>query len=129
MRAIALGLTRSAAILIWLGADVCAKDKIGKGAFDHTKKIKDEEKRAAMLALMSEYSVLCAVATGQADLVAAAVAKGCNVNETDQAGNTAAVLKAGVAKMPEFSDQVLALSSPPHAHLFLRQGQCLTVSE
>ena len=56
----------------------------GKGAFDHTKEIKDEEKRAAVLALMAECSVLCAVATGKADLVAAAVAKGCTVNETDQ---------------------------------------------
>ena len=56
----------------------------GKGAFDHTKEIKDEEKRAAVLALMAEYSVLCAVATGKADLVAAAVTKGCTVNETDQ---------------------------------------------
>jgi ankyrin repeat protein len=49
-----------------------------------TKEIKDEEKRAAVLALMAEYSVLCAVATGKVDLVAAAVAKGCNMNETDQ---------------------------------------------
>ena len=49
---------------------------------------KDEEKRAAVLALMAEYSVLCAVATGKADLVAAAVAKGCTVNETDQEGNS-----------------------------------------
>jgi len=57
----------------------------GKGVFDHTKEIEDEEKRAAVLALMAEYSVLCAVATGKADLVAAAVAKGCTVNETDQA--------------------------------------------
>ena len=56
----------------------------GKGVFDHNKEIKDEEKRAAVLALMAEYSVLCAVATGKADLVAAAVAKGCTVNETDQ---------------------------------------------
>jgi ankyrin repeat protein len=37
---------------------------------------------------MAEYSVLCAVATGKADLVAAAVAKGCEVNETDQEGNS-----------------------------------------
>ena len=60
----------------------------GKGVFDHTKEIEDEEKRAAVLALMAEYSVLCAVATGKADLVAAAVAKGCTVNETDQEGNS-----------------------------------------
>ena len=56
----------------------------GKGVFDHTEEIKDEKKRAAVLALMAEYSVLCAVATGKADLVAAAVAKGCTVHETDQ---------------------------------------------
>jgi ankyrin repeat protein len=37
---------------------------------------------------MAEYSVLSAVATGKADLVAAAVAKGCTVNETDQEGNS-----------------------------------------
>ena len=37
-----------------------------------------------MLAFMAEYSVLCAVATVKADLVAAAVAKGCNMNDTDQ---------------------------------------------
>jgi len=60
----------------------------GKGAFDHAKEIRDEEKRAAVLARMAEYSVLCAVATGRADLVAAAVAKGCNVNETDAEGNS-----------------------------------------
>jgi ankyrin repeat protein len=41
-----------------------------------------------VLALMAEYSVLCAVETGKADLVAAAVAKGCNMNETDQEGNS-----------------------------------------
>ena len=63
-------------MFIDVGSDVSAKDKKGKGAFDHTKEIKDEEKRAAVLALMAEYSVLCAVATGKADLVAAAVAKG-----------------------------------------------------
>ena len=60
----------------------------GKGVFDHTKEIEDEEKRAAVLALMAEYSVLCAVATGKADLVAAAVAKGCNMIDTDQEGNS-----------------------------------------
>ena len=60
----------------------------GKGVFDHTEEIQDEKKRAAVLALMAEYSVLCAVATGKADLVAAAVAKGCTVNETDQEGNS-----------------------------------------
>jgi hypothetical protein len=37
---------------------------------------------------MAEYSVLCEVATGKADLVAAAVAKSCNMNETDQEGNS-----------------------------------------
>jgi ubiquitin C len=37
---------------------------------------------------MAEYSVLCAVATGKADLVAAAVAKGCNMHDTDQEGNS-----------------------------------------
>ena len=84
MRASALGLTSTAAKLLALGADIAAKDANGKGVFDHTKEIKDEEKRAAVLALMAEYSVLCAVATGKADLVAAAVAKGCTVNETDQ---------------------------------------------
>ncbi len=41
-----------------------------------------------MLAFMAEYSVLCAVATVKADLVAAAVAKGCNMNDTDQEGNS-----------------------------------------
>ena len=60
----------------------------GKGVFDHAKEIEDEEKRAAVLALMAEYSVLCAVATGKADLVAAAVATGCSMNDTDQEGNS-----------------------------------------
>jgi hypothetical protein len=104
--------SRCSSTRVWL--DVSAKDKKGKGAFDHTKEIKDEEKRAAVLALMAEYSVLCAVATGKADLVAEAVAKGCNVNETDQAGNTAVelaqnihtieVLKAAGATMHKISD-------------------------
>jgi ankyrin repeat protein len=69
-------------------AEVASKDKNGKGAVDHAKEIKDAAKRAAVLALMAEYSVICAVDSGKADLVAAAVAKGCNVNETDSAGNT-----------------------------------------
>jgi hypothetical protein len=89
MRASALGLTSTAAKLLALGADIAAKDADGKGAFDHTKEIKDEEKRAAVLAVMAEYSVLCAVVTGKADLVAAAVAKGCNMHETDQRCKTA----------------------------------------
>ncbi len=76
------GLCGVVELLLKEGADV------GKGALDHTKEIKDEEKRAAVLALMAGYSVLCAVATGKADLVAAAVAKGCEVNETDQEGNS-----------------------------------------
>ena len=66
----------------------------GKGAFDNTKEITDEEKRAAVLALMAEYSVLCAVATGKADLVAEAVAKGCNMNETDVEENSCLHLAA-----------------------------------
>ena len=66
----------------------------GKGAFDHAKEIKDEEKRAAVLALMAEYSVLCAVATGKADLVAAAVATGCSMIDTDQEGNSCLHLAA-----------------------------------
>jgi ankyrin repeat protein len=41
-----------------------------------------------VLALMAEYSVLCAVATGKADLVSAAVAKGCNIRDTDEEGNS-----------------------------------------
>ena len=77
------GRTKTVAALLSFGADADAKDKNGKGVYDHTKEIKDEEKRAAVLALMAEYSVLCAVATGKADLVAAAVAKGCDhCNET-----------------------------------------------
>ena len=75
-------------LLLAAGADAATKDETGKGAFDHTQEIKDEEKWAAVLALMAEYSVLCAVTTGKADLVAAAVAKGCNVDETDCEKNT-----------------------------------------
>ena len=66
----------------------------GKGAFDHAKEIRDEEKRAAVLARMAECSVLCAVATGRADLVAEAVAKGCNMNETDVEENSCLHLAA-----------------------------------
>ena len=66
----------------------------GKGVFDHAKEIEDEEKRAAVLALMAEYSVLCAVATGKADLVAAAVATGCSMIDTDQEGNSCLHLAA-----------------------------------
>jgi len=76
-------------ILLNAGAKITAKNKYGNGALDHTKEIKDEEKRAAVLALIVEYLVLCAVATGKGDLVAAPVAKGCNMNETDQCGKTA----------------------------------------
>jgi hypothetical protein len=55
----------------------------GKGAFDYAKAINDEEKRAAVLTVLAEYSVMSAVATGKADLVEAGVAKGCNMEETD----------------------------------------------
>ena len=82
------GLTGRVLMALQAGADANHKARYGKGALDHTKEIKDEEKRVAMLALMAEYSVLCAVETGKADLVAAAVAKGCNMNETDQEGNS-----------------------------------------
>ena len=58
MRASARGVTRTIRKLLALGADVFAKDKNGKGAFDHAKEIKDQEKKAALLALMSEYSPL-----------------------------------------------------------------------
>jgi ankyrin repeat protein len=68
--------------LVSVGADISDRDKDGKGAFDHAKEIKDEEKRAAVLAPMAGYSVLYAVATGKADLVAASVDKGCNVEES-----------------------------------------------
>jgi ankyrin repeat protein len=82
------GLCGVMELLLAASADAAAKNKKGKGVLDHTKEIKDEEKRAAVLALMAECSVLCAVATGKADLVAAAVAKGCNIKETDQEGNS-----------------------------------------
>ena len=78
------GLCGVMELLLAASADAVAKNKKGKGVLDHTKEIKDEEKRAAVLALMAECSVLCAVATGKADLVAAAVAKGCNMHETDK---------------------------------------------
>ena len=82
-----LGLVTHLTAVLQSGANLECTDKDGKGVFDHTKEIKDEEKRAAVLAIMEEYSVLCAVATGKADLVAAAVAKGCNINDTDKEGN------------------------------------------
>ena len=88
LAAVAAGNLELVKLLVRAGANLAARNKKGKGVFDHTKEIKDEEKRAAVLALMAEYSVLCAVATGKADLVAAAVAKGCTVNETDQEGNS-----------------------------------------
>jgi len=88
LAAVAAGNLELVKLLVRAGANLAAKNKNGKGVFDHTKEIKDKEKRAAVLALMAEYSVLCAVATGKADLVAAAVAKGCTVNETDQEGNS-----------------------------------------
>jgi ankyrin repeat protein len=115
MHASMRGLCGVVELLLAAGADVATKDKNGKGVFDHTKEIKDEEKRVAVLALMAEYSVLCAVATGKADLVAAAVAKGCNMIDTDLAGNTAVelaqnaqtidVLKGAGATMPEFPEE------------------------
>ena len=45
-------------ILLQAGADVAAKNQKGKGAFDHAQEIKDEEKRAAVLALLAESSFL-----------------------------------------------------------------------
>ncbi len=41
-----------------------------------------------MLTVLADVSVMSAVALGKADLVAAAVAKGCNVDETDCEKNT-----------------------------------------
>ncbi len=84
LAAVAAGNLELVKLLVRTGANLAARNKNGKGVFDHTKEIKDEEKRAAVLALMAEYSVLCAVATGKADLVAAAVAKGCNIHDTDE---------------------------------------------
>ena len=52
------------------------KTRIARAPSTHTKEIKDKEKREAVLALMSEYSVLFAVETNKADLVVAAVDKG-----------------------------------------------------
>ena len=37
------------------GEDINAGDKDGKGAFDHSKEIKDKEKRSAVLAPMTGY--------------------------------------------------------------------------
>ena len=42
--------------------------------------------------VMGEYSLIYALSLGKADLVAAAVAKGCDVNETDYEGNTPLLL-------------------------------------
>jgi len=54
MHASMRGLCGVVELLLAAGADVATKDKNEKGAFDHTKKIKDEEKRAAVLPLMAE---------------------------------------------------------------------------
>jgi len=70
------------------GADLKHTDENGKVAFDHAKEIKDKEKREAVLTVLADVSVMSAVALGKADLVAAAVAKGCNVDETDCEKNT-----------------------------------------
>ena len=43
MRASALGLTIAVSNLVAFCSDVAAKDKKGKGAFDHAQEIKDEE--------------------------------------------------------------------------------------
>jgi len=41
---------------IWsVGEDINAGDKDGKGAFNHSKEIKDKEKRSAVLAPMAGY--------------------------------------------------------------------------
>ncbi len=47
-----------------------------------------------MLTVMAEYSVMCAVASGKGDLVAAAVAKGCKLDETDYQENSSLHLAA-----------------------------------
>ena len=59
----------------------------GRGS-EGAKEIKDKEKREAVLTVLADFSVMSAVALGKADLVAAAVAKGCNVDETDCEKNT-----------------------------------------
>jgi len=59
-----------------------------------TKEINDEEKRAAVLTELAAYSVMSAVATEKADLVAAAVSKGCNRDESDYLKNSCLHLSA-----------------------------------
>jgi ankyrin repeat protein len=82
-------------MLLEAGCKVDAKDKNDKGAVDHAKAIKDEGMRESVFAVLAEYvDVICAVASGKADLVAAAVARGCNVNETDPEENSCLHLAA-----------------------------------
>jgi ankyrin repeat protein len=82
------GMASRLPAVLQAGADLKHTDENGKVASDHAKEIKDKEKREAVLTVLADFSVMSAVALGKADLVAAAVAKGCNVDETDCEKNT-----------------------------------------
>ena len=69
-----------ARVLLEAGADVAAKDKSNRDALDLAIGIRVEAKKAAVLAALAEYSVHAAAFVGKADLVAAAIANGADVN-------------------------------------------------
>ena len=70
------GLCGVVELLLAAGVDVATKDKYGKSTCATPRRSRMKRRGRAVLMIMAEYSVLCTVATGKTDLVAAAVAKG-----------------------------------------------------
>ena len=67
-------------VLLEAGADVAVKDKDNCAALDRATALSSEAKKAAALGALAEYSVHAAAFVGKADLVAAAIANGADVN-------------------------------------------------
>ena len=109
------GLESIVAKLLSLGADVAIKDKCGKTALDVAT---NDEVKAALRQHGARHSLFYAAEEGMLELVADLIKEGADVNERDQAGNTAVeraqnsqtidVLKGAGATMPEFPEEVLA---------------------
>jgi len=106
------GLESIVAKLLSLGADVALKDECGKTALDVAT---NDKVKAALRQHGARHSLFYAAEEGMLELVADLIKEGADVNERDQAGNTAVeraqnsqtidVLKGAGATMPEFPEE------------------------
>jgi ankyrin repeat protein len=106
------GLESIVAKLLSLGADVALKDSCGKTALDVAT---NDEVKAALRQHGARHSLFYAAEEGMLELVADLIKEGADVNERNQAGNTAVdraqnaqtidALKGAGATMPEFPEE------------------------